>query len=67
MIAIFQLCLLPKMKLSVDLEGRYIGYECLTKRISLNSILHKLGASTGKRTILIFYPNDLDYWLGTYS
>ena len=26
----------------------------LTKRISLNSILHKLGASTGKRIILIF-------------
>ena len=25
-IAIFQLCLLPKMRLSVDLEGRYIGY-----------------------------------------
>jgi len=25
-IAIFQLCLLPKMRLSVDLEGRYTGY-----------------------------------------
>ena len=25
-IAIFQLCLLPKMRLSVVLEGRYIGY-----------------------------------------
>ena len=26
-IAIFQLCLLPKMRLSVDLEGRYTGYK----------------------------------------
>ena len=26
MVAIFQSCLLPKMKLSVVLEGRYIGY-----------------------------------------
>ena len=25
-IAIFQLCLLPKMRLSVDLEGGYTGY-----------------------------------------
>ena len=30
-IAIFQLCLLPKMRLSVDLEGRYTGYKCLYK------------------------------------
>ena len=66
-ISLFQLCLLLKMRLSVDLEGRYIGYECLTKRISLNSILHKLGASTGKITIYIFYPNVLDDGLGTYS
>ena len=27
MIAIFQLCLLPNMRLSVDLEGRYTGYK----------------------------------------
>ena len=27
MIAIFQLCLLPKMRLSVDLEGRFTGYQ----------------------------------------
>jgi hypothetical protein len=27
MIAIFQSCLLPKMRLSVVLEGRYIGYK----------------------------------------
>ena len=27
MISIFQSCLLPKMRLSVDLEGRYIGYK----------------------------------------
>ena len=39
----------------------------LTKIISLNSILHKLGASTGKKTIYIFYPNVLDDWLGNYS
>ena len=25
-IAIFQLCLLPKMRLSVELEGRFTGY-----------------------------------------
>ena len=24
----FQLCLLPKMRLSVDLEGRFTGYKC---------------------------------------
>ena len=29
MIAIFQLCLLPKMRLSVDLEGRFTGYKFL--------------------------------------
>ena len=28
-IAIFQLCLLPKMRLSVDLEGRFTGYYTL--------------------------------------
>ena len=27
MIVIFLLCLLPKMRLSIVLEGRYIGYE----------------------------------------
>ena len=26
-IAIFQFCLLPKMRLSVDLEGRFTGYK----------------------------------------
>ena len=29
-IAIFQSCLLPKMRLSVALEGRYIGYMSIT-------------------------------------
>ena len=28
MIAIFQSCLLPKMRLSVFLEGRFTGYKC---------------------------------------
>ena len=27
--SIFQLCLLLKMRLSVDLEGRFTGYECI--------------------------------------
>ena len=35
MILIFQSCLLPKMRLSVVLEGRYTGYEC-KKIISWN-------------------------------
>ena len=28
MIAIFRICLLPKMRLPVDLEGRFTGYKC---------------------------------------
>ena len=28
-ISIFQLCLLLKMRLSVDLEGRFTGYKCI--------------------------------------
>ena len=31
-IAIFQLCLLPKMRLSLDLEGRYTGYKWTLKK-----------------------------------
>ena len=32
-IAIFQLCLLPKMRLSVDLKGRLTGYKFVNWRI----------------------------------
>jgi hypothetical protein len=32
-IAIFQLCLLPNMRLSVVLEGRYIGYQLILNEL----------------------------------
>ena len=36
MIAIFQLCLLPKMRLSVDHEGRFTGYRFLVSNLHKN-------------------------------
>ena len=37
-IAIFQLCLLPKMRLSVDLEGRYTVDVLWGQRIKQNQV-----------------------------
>ena len=45
MIAIFKSCLLPKVRLSVFLEGRYIGYQTLNRASDLgtNAILKEIG------------------------
>ena len=61
-IVIFWSCLLPKMRLSVVHEGRYIGYKTPSKLI----LTHYGGNQTKAQThntwnlepILVFWPNN---------